>query len=333
MKNRKLLLKILTLTFVITEINSANFTYAKNLMHGKFYDSYINLSEEKYPEELKKWYKEMTGEQLDLINPKTYCEKIQWLKIHDSTALKTKLADKYEVREWVKNKIGNQYLVPILGVWDRFEDINFDLLPNKFILKATHGSGWNILVTNKKYFMEHEKNLAKNKFDKWLNTNFAFLNGFELHYKNIKPRIVAEKYLDFQDNKPLEYKITCIDGNPQIIRLIYDRFGKAVRKHFDVNWNFYPLNKDDTNLDEIGKKPDNLEEIFEIAKKLSKGFPIVRVDLYRLKDNSLLFGEMTFTPESGLTKFPSSSKIDFQTLLGSKINIENIRKGGEKNNE
>ena len=174
--------------------NTINSTFkATNKNLRKDYDYYRSLDPSQYEEELKDWYKRRTKKELDLENPKTFNEKIQWLKLYDSTPIKTKLADKYLVREWVKEKIGEEYLVPLLGVWDKFDDIDFDKLPDKFVLKCNHGCGWNLIVTDKSKIDKVE---AKKKFDKWMNTNFAFCNGLELHYKNIQPKIIAEEYLE-----------------------------------------------------------------------------------------------------------------------------------------
>ena len=135
------------------------------------YNFYKNLTPDKYEKELKLWYYRKTGRELDLNNTETFNEKIQWLKLYDSTPLKTKLADKYLVREWIKEKIGEKYLIPLLGVWDKFDDIDFEKLPNQFVLKANHGSGWNIIVKDK---TKLDKKMAKKKFDEWLDRNYAF---------------------------------------------------------------------------------------------------------------------------------------------------------------
>ena len=194
------------------------------------------LPAEKYPEYLKDWFYRRTGEELNLENPQTFNEKIQWLKLYDSTPLKTKLADKYLVRDWVKEKIGEEYLIPLLGVWENFDDIDFDKLPDKFVLKANHGSAWNIIVTDKNSF---DKKSAKQKFDKWLHTDYS-IKSFELHYKNIKPLIIAEEYIEADDGDLKDYK-----------------------------FNFSPC-----------AKPYNFEKMLKFANIMSKGFPFVRVDFY-----------------------------------------------------
>lgn len=151
-----------------------------------------------YERILSQWYFQKTGKVLNLKNPGTFNEKIQWLKLYDNSELKTRLSDKYEVRDWVKEKIGEEYLIPLLGVWNHTEDIEWQKLPEKFVLKATHGSGWNILV-NKKSQMD--RTAVDQKLNDWLNMNWAFLAGLELQYKNIVPRIIAEEYLENENQE------------------------------------------------------------------------------------------------------------------------------------
>ncbi|MCL2066580.1 MAG: hypothetical protein FWG99_03845 [Treponema sp.] len=258
--------------------------------------------ESKYPELLCDWYLEQTGERLDLKNPLTYNEKIQWLKLYDTTPLKTRLSDKYLVREWIKQKIGEKYLVPILGVWDNFNQINFDLLPDQFVLKANHGCGWIIIVRDKTKFNREE---AKIKFDKWLNINFAYYFGLELQYRDIEPKIIAEQYLEDESGGLSDYKYYCFEGKPYSVEYFIDRFERGGYKAimYDLDWN-----QTDWTVDahhEAGNsiaKPDNLQEMNSIAEILCAGFHHVRVDFYLVKDR-IYFGEMTFTSANGLEHF------------------------------
>ena len=204
----------------------------------KDYAYYSSLSPEKYPEELKLWYKRVMKEDLDLDNPKTYNEKIQWMKLYDSTPLKTRLADKYLVRDWVKEKIGEEYLIPLLGVWDSFEEIDFDKFPDQFVLKANHGCGWNIIVKDKSIFDIEE---ARKKFDIWMHTNFAFRVGFELHYMNIPPKIIAEQYLENNNNDLYDYKVFCFNGKAESIMFLSDRKQKLKMSFYDLQWNKLPF--------------------------------------------------------------------------------------------
>jgi lipopolysaccharide biosynthesis glycosyltransferase len=204
----------------------------------KDYNYYKNLDPKRYAKELKEWYKKRTGKKLNLKHPKSFNEKIQWMKLFDSTPLKTKLADKYLVRDWVKEKIGEKYLIPLLGVWDDFDDIDFDKLPDKFVLKANHGCGWNIIVEDKNDFDIVE---SKKKFDSWLNTNFAFKAGFEMHYQNIKPKIIAEQFIQNEDNDLYDYKVWCFNGKPEYIMFLAERQKGLKMAFYDTSWNRLPF--------------------------------------------------------------------------------------------
>ena len=269
------------------------------------YAIYRNLPPEKYEEALKQWYKRITGKTLDLQHPQTYNEKLQWLKLYDSTPLKTRLADKYLVREWVKEKIGEEYLVPLLGVWNAFDEIDFEKLPDQFVLKATHGSGWNIIVRDKSKL---KKSAARRKFKKWLNTNYAFVSGFELHYMNIQPRIIAEAYMQTKDEDLYDYKIFCFGGKAEGILFVSDRANQLTKIFCDLHLN----RQEDTSAcflkDAALISSEQLGLMVHLSEKLSEGFSHVRVDFYILKDGSVKFGEMTFSPASGLRDWDSEEQ-------------------------
>ena len=256
----------------------------------------------KYKTDLQNWYRRATGQYLNLDNPRTFNEKIQWLKLYDSTPLKTRLADKYLVRDWVKEKIGEQYLIPLLGVYDKFEDIDFDKLPNQFVIKCNHGCAYNIIVKDKSKLDLAE---AKAKLDKWMSENFAFKAGYELHYRDIKPKIIIEKFIENKGTDDLyDYKFWCFNGKLAYIQFLSERNLSGLKMAFyDRKWNkqtfvySHPLDK------KTIKKPDNLDEMIQLAEALSKGFPCVRVDFYRLNDGTIYFGEMTFTSASGNCKW------------------------------
>ena len=265
-----------------------------------FYEYYSRLNPEQYQREIELWYRKRTGKILDLKDPKTFNEKIQWMKLNDSTPLKTQLADKYLVRDWVKEKIGEEYLIPLLGVWDSFDEIDFDALPNQFVLKANHGSGWNIVVKDKATFNKAD---AKNKFDKWLRTNYAFV-GLEMHYLNIQPRIIAETYLENASGNLHDYKVFCFNGKVESVAYYCERSTGLKVAFYDTQWNKlsfinnnWPIKQEDI------PKPACLDELLKIAERLSEGFAHVRVDFYLLNDGSLKFGEMTFTPSNGTGKW------------------------------
>lgn len=273
----------------------------KNNRIGKcFYDAFSNASTEDYPKMLKAQYYLSTGKELNLDNPTSFNEKIQWLKLHDSTPLKTKLADKYLARDWIKEKIGGRYLVPLLGVWDDFDQIDFSLLPDKFVLKCNHGSGWNLIVTDKRLV---DFNNTRRMFERWMNTNFAFVHGCELHYKDITPRIIAEEYLESKQGL-VDYRFYCFNGKPiQCWVDIFSGTPKHLRSIYDMEWNKLPIRctwPDGGEL--LDNKPLNYELMKELAAILSKGFAFVRVDFFEV-NGRLFMGEMTFTPMSGMGMF------------------------------
>ena len=252
---------------------------------------------EVYTGQLFDWYVRRTGSYLHLENPKTLNEKIQWLKMYNSTPIKTKLADKFLVRDWVKEKIGEQYLIPLLGVYDRFEDIDFSKLPDKFVIKCNHGCAYNIIVKDKS-----KLDLAdvKEKLDMWLSENFAFKAGFELHYRDIPPKILIEQYMENSGSDALyDYKFWCFNGEVKYMQFRDDFSNNLKMVFYNLKWEKQPFYYDHPLYDKELEKPNNFEEMIKIAKLLCKDFPFVCVDLYRLNDGTIYFGEMTFTRSSG----------------------------------
>ena len=271
-----------------------------------------------YPYYLKKWYHKRTGKTLDLKNPKTFSEKIQWLKLYDSTPIKTKLADKYLVRDWIKEKIGEEYLIPLLGVWKKADDINFDTLPNQFVLKCNHGCGYNIIVKDKTKLDIDE---AKLKLTTWLKENFAFKNGLELHYKNIKPVIIAEEYIKEVSESAIDYKFICCNGIPELC-WITNKYETIHKRGFYSlpNWEKQNLEYRDRGAifdENVVQKPRILDEMLSVVKTLAKDFPLVRVDLYLIKDK-IYFGEMTFTSSSGGALFFPN---EWNYILGENVKL------------
>ncbi len=263
-----------------------------------FHDVRFNPNYGYYKGQLEQWWYRMKKQPLNLNNPRTFNEKIQWMKLYDSTPIKTRLADKYLVRDWVKEKIGEEYLIPLLGVYDKFEDIDFDKLPNQFVIKCNHGCAYNIIVRDKSLLDLQD---TKTKLDKWIRENFAFNAGLELHYRDIKPKIIIEKYIENKGTNDLyDYKFWCFDGKVKYIQFLSERNLDGLKMAFyDRNWvkqNFvysHPLDK------KTIEKPSNLKLMIQLAEVLSKGFNHVRVDFYRLNDGTIYFGEMTFTSASG----------------------------------
>ena len=265
---------------------------------------YENLSGEEYKKEIIRLYKDKTGHDLDLESPKRYTEKIQWMKLYGITPLISKLSDKYEVRNWVEERIGQEYLVPLLGVWDTFDDIDFDALPDAFVLKTNNASATNIIVKSKSTM---NKKRMKQKLDYWIKRPFGLLSGLELQYMAIKPRIIAEENLMTGDMTDLpDYKFFCFDGKVFCSYTMVDytfNHENGRLGFFDRDYKLMAAYRADyTRISEQIPRPKNYDKMVEIAEVLSKDFSHVRVDLYNI-DGKIYFGEMTFTTNSGYTKF------------------------------
>lgn len=240
----------------------------------------------------------------DLENPRTFNEKIQWIKLYANLEELGRYVDKYSVRKYVVDTIGEEYLIPLLRVFQHEEDINFNNLPNSFIMKASHTSGYNRIVHDlRKENPEELKKLAAN----WLKINYYEETG-ERNYKNIKPSIVIEEVIG--NNVPLlDYKIHCFSGVPIVIQVNGNENGLRKGNYYTVDWEKLPFYKGSPNFSDKLQKPNKLKEIITIAKILSKSFTYVRVDLYYLNEK-IYFGELTFTPSGGVSKF-SNKKYDF----------------------
>ncbi|ONI38789.1 hypothetical protein AN396_09905 [Candidatus Epulonipiscium fishelsonii] len=267
---------------------------------------------------LSKWYKAITGRDLDLQNPKSFNEKIQWCKLYDTNPLKTKLTDKYEVRRWIVDKIGREYLVDIFGVYEDWNEIIFDNLPQQFVIKTTHGCNQNIIVKDKNTF---DKNKAKLQIEKWLNFNY-YQQGIEMQYKDIKPRIIVEQYLENINNKLYSYKFWCFNGKVEYIVFQEDKFNSSNPILFNRNWEKQDFinNYNEQNC-EI-EKPDNLDKMISIAEFLSEAFAFVSVDLYRLTNGTIKFDKMDFSPGSGVYKWHN---VDNDFKIGQLFNIEPLK--------
>ncbi len=245
-------------------------------------------------------YKRLMGKKLNLNPPVTYNEKLNWMKLYDRNPMYTKLADKYAVREYVKEKIGEDYLIPLLGVWDKADDIDFDKLPDQFVLKCTHDSESAVICKDKKHLDIEE---VKKKLDRALKVNFYYYNR-EWVYKNISPRIVAEEYVEDEKDKELrDYKIFCFDGVPKAMFIATDRgIHKTKFDFFDMDFNHLDFTQHYPNSDVPVHKPEHFEEMKVLAHKLAEGLSQVRVDFYEA-NGKIYFGEMTFFHHGGTTPF------------------------------
>lgn len=239
---------------------------------------------------------------LNLENPQTFSEKLQWMKLYDRNPLYTKLVDKYEVKPIVERIIGSEYIISTLGIWERFDDIDFDKLPNQFVLKCTHDSGGIVVCKDKSKF---NLETTRTKINRCLSHSF-FWGMREWPYKNVPPRIIAEKYME--DTKTAElrdYKFFCFDGEPKALFIASNRMAKDEETKFDffdMEFKHLPFRNGHPNATVLPEKPVCFEEMKKLAAKLSKGFPQVRIDFYEV-DGKTYFGEMTFFHWSGMTPF------------------------------
>ena len=247
-------------------------------------------------------YRASMGMKINLKNPETYNEKLQWMKLFDRNPLYVTLVDKHDVKPYVAERIGQEYIIPTLGVWDRVEDIDFDALPNQFVLKCTHDSGGLVICKDKSKLNIEE---AKQKLNKSLKHNFFYV-GREWPYKNVKPRILAEAYMEDTATAELrDYKFFCFDGVVKAMFVATERQkeGEEVKFDFyDAEYNHLPFRQGHPNAKEPTAKPETYEKMRVLAEKLSQGLPQVRVDLYEVNGKNY-FGEMTFFHHNGFVPF------------------------------
>lgn len=251
---------------------------------------------------------------LNLKNPSTFNEKTIWLKLNVRYANANIISDKVLVKEFVKNKIGEQYLIPNIAVFDDVSQIEISKLPSSFVLKANHGSSWNIICEDKNKFNFKD---VEYKLNRWLNTNYYDI-GKEYQYKDIAPKIICETYLTNSKENPLvDYKIFCFSGEPKFIQVDLDRFTNHTRNFYDVDWKLMPF----TTLYPLGGKklprPEALDEMLSIAQKLSDGLKFARIDLY-YHNKSVYFGEITLHHGGGFEPFMPS---EYDKILGQYINL------------
>ena len=271
------------------------------------------LSDELYIKLLYRW---RLGYWPNLKSPKTFNEKLQWLKLHNRKPEYTQMADKFAVREYIAKTIGDEYLIPLLGVWDKFEDIDFEKLPNQFVLKCTHNSGGNIICKDK---IDFNIRNARRKINWWLKHNYFYAQR-EYPYKNIKPRIIAEQYMVDESGIELkDYKVWCFNGEPKFLSVNSERYSIDGLKvtYFDFNWNELPFIRHYPKSTKGLKKPKFLEDMNVLSKILSDNTFFLRVDWY-IAQEKLFFGELTFFPLSGYGQFIPS---EWGTTLGSWIEL------------
>lgn len=285
-----------------------NESYIIEFDEYEYYKAVYTLG--KCQEELGELYRSEFEKEIDWENPKRYTEILNWEKLNVNDPLKTMLADKVRVRDWVKEKIGEKYLIKRFYEWDRVDDIDFDILPDQFVLKLNNGSGRNIIVEDKSKFDITE---AKRLLTEWISQNYAFCNGgYEIQYKDIVPKIVCEEYLEGVATTVYDYNIYCFHDVPKYIWCIKGSHRPGCMASFyDTDWNMQEFSFGYPKDPVVAPRPEKLEEMLSLSKILCKGFKHVRVDWYNLPDGRVLFGEMTFTTWSGLRRFEPDKYDEF----------------------
>jgi len=262
-----------------------------------------------------RWYVQK-GYKLNLSNPISFNEKLQWLKLYDRKDIYSKMVDKYEAKNYVRDRITDiDIIIPTIGIYNRVEDIDFQALPNQFVMKCTHDSGGIIICKDKNSF---DENLAKSKMQKYLKRSIYNITR-EWPYKNVRARIIIEKYMQDDNGELMDYKFFCFNGEVICLKVDFDRFSNHRANYYDKNFNLLSLDEKRCPSDssKIIETPKNYNLMIKIAEDLSKDHPFLRVDLYNI-NGTIYFGEMTFFPDSGFGTF-SPEEWDYK--LGSYIKL------------
>ena len=263
--------------------------------------------------------KELTpflGYRPDYDSPKSFNEKIGYLKLHDHDPLITTCADKYAVKKYISDKIGPQYVLPVLGTWKRVEDIDFDILPDKFVIKVNWSSGYNIVVKDKAQLNIEQ---VKAQLNNWMQPEAnSYYHMFNWAYKDMKPVIFAEQFLEDADDSLTDYKFMCFNGKVEMLFVVSDRNTKMSVNFYDLHWNLLPFTRRFPNTEYAVKKPKNFDKMVKIAEQLSEPFSFVRVDFYESNEGKLYIGELTFYPGGGFEPF---QPVDWDYKLGDMLKL------------
>lgn len=292
-----------------------DYRFLYNASRGK-YDA---LPDKEY---LERKYRAVFGSPLNLDNPRTFNEKLQWLKLYNRRPEYTMMVDKYRVRDYIAHTLGEEYLIPLLGVWDDPDEINFDELPDQFVLKCNHNSGLGMCICKDKSELDTDK--VRKGLKKGLNQDYYMLHR-EWPYKNVPRKIICEQYMEDDSGNGLrDFKVHCFNGEPKFILVCSDRFSEeGLREDFyDVGWNLMDMHRPTHPNSQSGvQKPQQLEEMLECAKKIAEDLPFSRIDFYVI-NAQIFFGEITFFPASGLEKFEPEQ---WDTVLGEWIALPKTR--------
>ena len=267
------------------------------------------------------------GRKLNLKKPKTFNEKLQWLKLYDRKPIYTTMVDKYAAKKYVADIIGEEHIIPTLGVWNRFEDIDFDALPDQFVLKCTHDSGGLVICRDKNTL---DIGAAKKKLAKFMKRRYFWVHR-EWPYKNVRSRIIAEKFMSDENNAAsiMDYKFYCFDGEPKFLYIStgLEDHSTAHISFVTLDWNFAPYERSDyAPFNELPPKPTRFDEMLEYCRKLSKGHSFLRVDLYQIND-VVYFSELTFSPCAGMMPFKDP---EHDKVVGDMIKLPSIKNKKEK---
>lgn len=250
---------------------------------------------------IRRKYRAALGREPDLENPATYTEKVLWLNLHHRDPRLVVCCDKWAVRDRVAERVGPEFLVPLLGVYEDPADIDLEALPGSFVIKATHGSGWNLIVADRETIDWSE---ARRSLRDWLTRNY-YAHKREWQYRDVRPRLIIEEYLGEGGEVPSQYQFFCFrrgDMLRMLVQVDFDEHTDHRRDYYDLDWNRMPFASRVPNARQPAPRPEKLEEMVEVARRLAEDFPFVRVDLYLIEDR-IYFGELTFTSGGGMSSF------------------------------
>lgn len=288
-----------------------------NLLHGLIKKTSPWIKNDKLYLSLRYYF--LFWKKLNWNNPLSFSEKIQWLKLYNRKPEYTIMVDKVKVKKWVAEKIGEEYIIPTLGVWDNADDIDFKMLPNRFVIKCNHNSGLGMCICKDKSTLDISS--VREGLRRGLCEDY-YLKGREWPYKNVSRKIIAEQFMEDAKHPGdlIDYKFFCFDGEPKFCQVIRDRTINETIDIYDTNWNLLPfvgLNPQIKNSKILLEKPIQLEKMLDICRILSKELSFCRVDLYVI-NGSVYFGEITFSPLSGFGQF---TPIEWNEIIGSWITL------------
>ena len=297
------------------------YTFSKDyrFLINSGYGKYDDMPDAEY---LSRKFMAVFNQHLRIDSPQTFNEKLQWLKLYDRKPEYTVMVDKYKARDYIAEKIGERYLIPLIGVWDDPDEIDFDALPNRFVLKCNHNSGLGMCICKDKSVL-NIKNVKK-RLKRGLKQDY-YLTGREWPYKNVPRKIIAEQFMKSDESGLTDYKVHCFNGEPKLILVCKDRFSKTglTEDFFSERWEYLDMRRPThPNASNKTAEPEELSEMLTLARKLSENIPFLRVDFYII-EHKVYFSELTFYPASGFEKFVPE---EWDAVLGSWLTLPAISK-------